>query len=264
MSLQSRLKSAVVANVERHNVDNASAKRAVVPIDCIRDFLAAHPLSTLTTVESLHSAIVRLESMKAVCEMESTQYSEHRSSTRPHDCVECNEAYVVLDHHEGQYVCSKCGVVQSRRTLNVVPERVMDAGECHAPGHHYRIQGVDKWIVDRYMATNQGNSHQAFDTMVNLNAHVSLNTDQLNDAHRTFMDWVENGYTRETKIVACMLHPLLRTQFATEGLIRTHLSKRQPLPQVKDPTPIPMFACVRCGEMQHDRKSARFHCKRAA
>ena len=245
----------------------------VVPYDCIRDYLEDHSLVQLMglSTRDLHSALLHVERINGGNhDATGAPESDSAPSKRPYDCPECSAGYLLLHAHEGHYACENCGVIPHRGTINV--EREWIDGVCASDLSVQRrrrvrgVPGVPRWMVDR-CSSGTDSSRGAYERasladMENLNGYMNLSPDLLHAAHRSFLRWMENGYTRELKMVACMFHVVLRPQFLPDAQVRDMVRKRRRVPQVEDPTPKPEFAC-RCGEMHHTKKEARFHACRS-
>jgi hypothetical protein len=235
-----------------------------LPFDCICAYLDAHPLvAALSTAKEVHSALVRLERERRRAADDAPDTPA--PATRPYDCVECDAGYVFLDAQGGVHVCEACGAVQTHSCINVTPEWMAPVTDADlAPRHRRRhyVPGVPQWMMRRHDG-GFASKRESMDLMHTLNAHVQLCDDDLERVHQRFRKWNDNGYTRETKMVACMIHPLLRDQFIDERELRTCLRTHRGLPEVVDPTPRPTFPCVVCKTLQHTAQSARFHCRGA-
>ena len=238
----------------------------VVPYDCIRDYLENQRLVILSHVCSrdLHSAILYVERKLRP----PTRHTEEEEETavpvvrRPYDCTECRKGYYLVDTANGNYVCSYCGVVPNQASLNITREWIdgVKDEDLPPPGKRAkRVPGVPDWMVKK----NSANPRAAYEQrtredLENLNGYLHVNPDVLHLAHQNFLRWTENGYSREVKMLACLYHPILRSQFLTETKVRGMVRVRANIPQVQDPTPQPTFPC-RCGMMHHTKKAARYH-----
>jgi len=216
------------------------------------------------STRDLHSALLYVDRNLKVLSVEE---GGEETPTQPlikraYDCTECNYGYLMLDAHNGHYVCGNCGVVPHHRTINVDREWIDDVkGEQLAPRHKRTkyIPGVPKWMVDK-LSSNPRMAYErsTLSEMENMNGYMSLSPDMLHKAHRNFLRWKENGYNRDVKMAACMFHTILRSQFLSDAEVRGMVRQRRSIPQVEDPTPKPTFPC-RCGLMHYSKKAARFH-----
>lgn len=226
---------------------------SVLPYECVRDYLEAHPLVAHRPVDAraVHAALVALDA-RAQAPVQGP------APRRAADCVECGAGYVVLDAAGGQHVCSACGLVQTRRTGNVAPEYVAPAP--FVPRKRARDDGADALPGYLFLRARDP-EYVALDELTELNAWVHLPDDDVRACARTFTAWEGSGHTRLAKMVACLLHPLLRAQFPSESDVRARVRQRASLPCVADPTPSPTFPCARCGALHYSKKEARFHCR---
>lgn len=235
----------------------------VIPYDCIRDFLEEHPVVQLfgMSTRDVHSALLYVDrNLKP-------QVAEDETPTpapvkRPYDCTECNAGFLVLDAHNGYHVCSNCGVIPHRGSINVEREWIDDVREDQLAPRHKRtkyIPGVPKWMVDK-MASNPRMAYErsTLSEMENMNGYMNLSPDVVHAAHQNFLRWTENGYNRDVKMAACMFHVILQGQFLSDVEVRGMVRQRKSIPQVVDPAPDPTFPC-RCGVLHYSRKAARFH-----
>jgi hypothetical protein len=251
----------------RASVGDAAAapqpSRTVIPYDCIRDFLEEHRMVQLfgMSTRDLHSALLYVDRNFKAPEEEAAAATSP-PPRRPYDCTECNAGYFLVDEHNGHYVCEGCGAVPHYGSINVEREWVDDVTEKQLAPRHTRtryIPGVSKWMIDK-LSSNPRMAYErsTLSEMENMNGYMHLSPDRLHAAHRNFLRWTENGYSRDVKMAACMFHTILHSQFLTDAEVRGMVRKRKSIPQVEDPTPEPTFPC-RCGVMHHSKKAARFH-----
>jgi hypothetical protein len=240
-----------------------SQQSTVIPYDCIRDFLEDHRMVKLfrMSTRDLHSALLYVDrNLKQ-------QPAEDETPTRtpgkrPYDCTECNAGFLLLDAHNGYYVCGNCGVIPHHGSINIEREWIDDVTDDQLAPRRKRtkyIPGVPKWMVDK-MSSNPRMAYErcTHSEMETMNGYLNLSSDMLHAAHRNFLRWTENGYNRDVKMAACMFHAILRNQFLSDAEVRGMVRQRKSIPQVEDPTPNPTFPC-RCGMLHYSKKSARFH-----
>ena len=100
----------------------------MVPYDCIREYLETHPMiqSLGVSARDVHSALTVLADTFVVTEPEPPPSARPEKRVR---CTDCSSVNVILDEHEGVNVCDDCGVVQTRRSINVVHEYVAPVAE---------------------------------------------------------------------------------------------------------------------------------------
>lgn len=257
--LRSRLERATV----KGNVASPTSDSTVIPYDCIRDYLEDQDLVIISRVCSrdLHSAILYIE--RKLCHpVQDTEETVHPTVRRPYDCTECAMGYYLIDSVNGHYVCSNCGVVPNQASLNITREwidRVRDEDLAPPSKRTKHVPGVPDWMVNKNSANpHAGYGIRAREALEHLNGYLNVNPDMLQLAHQNFLRWTENGYSREVKMLACLYHPILRSQFLTETTVRDMVRFRASIPQVQDPIPQPTFPC-RCGMLHHTKKDARYH-----
>lgn len=265
MSLRDRLKRAATDAASSTHPSHPDA--TVIPYDCIRDYLEAHSMVQVFRMSSrdLHSALLYVDRNLKVSKEE--EGDTPTATQRPFDCTECNAGFFLLDAHNGHYVCEHCGVVPHRGSINVEREWIDDVTEEQLAPRHKRtkyIPGVPKWMVDK-LSSNPRMAYErsTLSEMETMNGYMHLSPDMLHAAHRNFLRWTENGYNRDVKMAACMLHTILRSQFLSDSEVRGMVRQRKSIPQVEDPTPQPTFPC-RCGVLHYSKKAARFHSCRHA
>lgn len=270
--LRSRLARATATNDTHVDTSTSSvtlpSNSTVVPYDCIRDYLENQRLVVLSNVCSrdLHSAILYVE-RKLRHPVRETEEEEEEETTgpamrRPYDCTDCCRGYYLLDAVNGNNVCSHCGFVSNRASLNVTREWIdgVRNDELAPPSKRTKhVPGVPIWMVKK----NSANPRAAYEQrtredLEHLNGYLNVNPNVLHMAHQNFLRWTDNGYSREVKMLACLYHPILRSQFLTETAVRDMVRVRANIPQVQDPTPQPTFLC-RCGMRHHTKKAARYH-----
>ena len=262
--LRSRLARATTTDSTTNDADTNDANESmVVPYDCIRDYLEGQRVVQLSKVCSrdLHSAILYVERKlrhPAVVETEDPP----PPTLVPPECVECNKGYYLVDAVNGNHVCSHCGVVPNRASLNITREwidGVRDEDLAPRSKRSRHVPGVPEWMVKKNSANPRAAYEQrALEDLENMNGYMHVNPDVVRLAHQNFLRWTENGYSREVKMLACLFHPILRSQFLTETDVRSMVRVRSSIPQVEDPIPKPTFPC-RCGMLHHTKKGARYH-----
>lgn len=259
--LRSRLSRATSTETAPNEQASADSQNTcmVIPYDCIRDYLEEQRVVQLSKVCSrdLHSAIVYVERRLRRGVTEPTPDVEVR---RQYQCFECNKGYYVLDAVNGHYVCEQCGVIPNRSSVNVTREWIDGVNDIAPPSKRAKhVSGVPDWMVKKNSANPRRVYEQrALEYLQQLNGYMNVNSDVLNLAHQNFLRWTENGYSREVKMLACLFHPILRSQFITETNVRSMVRARASIPQVDDPVPKPTFPC-RCGMLHHTKKGARYH-----
>lgn len=274
-NLQARLERATAVQVPVK--DDAPS---CVPYDCIRDYLETHQLVSFFGISSrdLHAALLHVERYTKR-DLEEQDTPTPSPVKRPFDCTECKSGYIALDAREGIHVCCNCGVVPHHGTVNVEREWFNEVNDCDLAPQHLRtryIPGVPKWMVDKHVSDPRSAYERAVkEDMENMNGYMNLTPDSVALAHRTFLRWTENGYSRDVKMAACMFHVTLQFQFMSNTSLRNvvndkkmtgkqtidALCKRDEtvrIPQVVDPTPKPAFPC-RCGVLHYTMKTARYH-----
>jgi len=231
----------------------------IIPYDCVREYLQSHSLVKTfnISIRDLHSAIIYVERhLQTSCSS-----SNNKPSGAVPTCSECSSGHMEIDHHNGCMVCSNCGLVSTRGSINI--EREWDSAVPIPRGKRPRgIPGVPKWMYNQLMHDpRRAYMSETMDYLQHLNAYMGFTQDMLECVHTTFLSWTDNGYCRNVKMAACMMHVVLKTQFLDENHVREKVRKRSHLPSVQDPCPQPTFACPKCGSMHHSKKEARFHCR---
>lgn len=249
------------ARFQRAIEDNPTPRPTfdIIPYDCIRDYLQSHSLVNAFNIgtRDLHSAIIYVERhLQPLPEHHNTP-----SSAPVPTCSECHIGYMEIDAHNGSLVCSNCGLVPTRGSINIEREWVSEAPQPR--GKRPRgIPGVPKWMSDQLMHDSRdAYNKETMDYLEHLNAYVGFTPDMLDRVHKTFLSWTDNGYCRNVKMAACMMHSVLKDQFLNEHVVREKVRKRSHIPAVHDPCPQPTFACPICGSLHYSKKEARFHCR---
>ena len=259
-SLSDRLKRATSSA----SITSVSSDATVIPYDCIRDYLEDHEMLRLFRISSreLHSALLYVERHLVSNETKDETPPPSSCADRPYDCTECEKGYLYLDAHRGHRVCGSCGFVPNRAPENVEREWIHAVRDEDLPPRHKRakfVPGVPKWMVDRLSANPRGAyERETMEEMENMNGYMNLSVDMIRAAHRTFLSWTDNGYSRDVKMAACMFHSILHSQFLSGSEVRGMVKQRRRIPQVTDPTPQPTFPCE-CGVLHYSKKEARYH-----
>lgn len=269
-SLQERLAR---ATAQRKGGGAAEEEELLLPLATAERFLASHPLLAALGVSAAdaHAAVLDV----------------HRRHTAPpppapsppapsspgvgegggEGCGECG-APVEVDHHGGDRVCSACGLVQARTTMNVTPEFVPapDPGR-GATG----VPGVPDWLLrhcpgeggrGRKRGRAEGARSAYWDELEHFNGVFHLlprgemeQMDALLDA------WVEGGRPRAVRVAAALLYFPLRRQARGAATTRERIRKGDALGEVERVAPLPSFSCPECGFRAHTHKEARLHCR---
>ena len=248
----------------------------LLPFDCCAEFLEDHPLveGLRMSVPDLHTALISLDA-HLEAEERARRQREERTNPPPDPrdrCIDCGAPCILLNATGGVYVCDACGVEQTRRSINVTPEFVTPA-VMPARKRPKTIPGVPNWLVERTRVEGsdepQHASHDYMEDLEHFNHYIGLSYEQLQECNHNLQRWTGGRCAHYVRVVAAMLHPLIRDQFLDDGTVRRsvnsfrqHVDGRCALPTVSDPTPAPRFECLSCGAMQHNARAARFHCKR--
>lgn len=231
------------------------------------------------------SSIVSTEDMRKAPENDDTSgvpNQKKEETCRKGGCFECG-GYVLVDEHNGYDVCSKCGLVQTRRTINITPEYNAGVDVDTLPPSHKRakgIPGVPKWLIQSLEPPRETSY---MEELHHMNCFVNMPFDELVQCNRILCAWNGGHFASDVKVAACMLHRLLRDQFIEEtdvrrrmrtlmqnvdterveggGIRPTWSMSRKPMPVIERVGPAPEFPCPTCGHMEHTRKGARFHCR---
>ena len=215
----------------------------LLPFDCVADYLDSHPLvqGLGLHVPDLHTALLldeRVEATARANERASTEAAHRRSDPRQR-CIDCNAPDVVLSTTDGVYVCDACGVVQSRRTINVTPEYVAPA-VLPARKRPRTIPGVPTWMV-RSMHSDEDRPQNHMEDLEHLNHYVRLSHEQLEECNVTLNRWTGGRFSPNVRLVAVLLHPRIRDQFLDGNSVRRSLQTmrrtcdEQTLAVVSDP-----------------------------
>ena len=267
----------------------ASSTR-VLPLSSCIQFLNEHPFVTMLRLDAnvLHTAIVHLDNhltqnrTSSGTQMERTAPPSTESKRElVGGCFECN-GYLMLDEHNGNEVCSKCGLVQTRQGINVTPEYNAGVDVDTLQPMHKRakaIHGVSQWVVQSLYPTPEPSY---MEELHHMNAFMNIGIDELTTCNNVLKTWSGGHFPSEVRIAACLLHHLLRDRFTDEkdvrrrvgtvrqqsgteninGVIRpTWSMTRERMPVIDRIGEAPQFACPTCGHMEHTRKGAKFHCK---
>ena len=281
----------------------------MLPFSCCRDFLTSHLLVTTFRLSAteVHDAIVQLDIFLHTRDTPSLPTSlgedEDFSQNNPDDiwgvfeqangrvgcaqqlCIECSSTSLFLDHVNAYMVCGECGMVQTRGTINVIPEFVKAVDDL--PRKRRRgIQGVPNWMVQQLACAGDDDRPATYmDDLEHMNASVNLVTDDLHMCERWLQRWSSSYLSRDLRVAAALLYPALRGRFLKEDEVRrcvrtvvqhagTEERDGRIVPSWRmtggtlsmcptDMAPQPTHPCPDCGVLQHCRKSARYHCRHA-
>lgn len=266
------------------------ASSRVLPLSSCIQFLNGHPFVQLFRLDAnvLHSAIVHLDNYLTESATTSSsagtsqvqEVSDGETKAAPTGgCFECH-GYLLVDEHNGCEVCSKCGLVQTRRGINITPEYNAGVDVNTLQPLHKRakgIQGVPKWMVQ----SMQEHETSYMEELHHMNAFTNIALDDLAECNRILKRWSGGHFSSDVRVAACLLHHLLRDRFIDESDVRrrvrtitqqsgteivngrpTWFMSMERMPVIDRIGPAPQFACPTCGHMEHTRKGATFHCKR--
>ena len=236
-----------------------TATGVIIPIEGIRAYLETHPLIHMTdvTVPELQAAFEYLEADAD----DATGAPPSPQRRRPYDCTECGAGYVELDARNGQRVCTECGLVQGHYSITTEVPWV-PADSATGPGYS-RVRGVE-WSVRRAHRAAGHTDARLWDELQHMNHYTNHSDDTLQRMFRRLKAWkAERRQTPDAvRIVALLLHPLMRSQFMKEADFRNRVQARLGPGVVSDPTPPAQFRCDACGASLHRRKDARYHCRK--
>ena len=262
----------------------------VMPLSSCVQFLNSHPFVTMFRLDAnvLHTAIVHLDNYltqsrsTSSVRVECTAPPSTEKKRKPvGGCFECH-GYLLLDEHNGYEVCSKCGLVQTLRGINVTPEYNAGVDVDTLQPMHKRakgVHGVPQWMIQALHPTSEPSY---MEELHHMNAFTNIGIDDLTACNNILNTWSGGHFPSEVRVAACLLHHLLRDRFTDErdvrrrvgtvrqqngteninGVIRhTWSITREPMPVIDRIDEAPRFACPTCGRMEHTRKGATFHCK---
>lgn len=270
----------------------------MLPYSCIHDVLAAHPFVARfgMSAREVYNALVHLDAAlhrrapaTAVDETRVAGAREEDGAT-VRRCGECAVGHLLVDEHNGCEVCSECGLVQSRASINICPEFIKrndGGGRPHRGGRVNPATTIPFWIVRRaYASTDEVQQAAYMDDLEHMNAYVHVAPDELTRCEQTLRRWDAGHFARDVRIAAALLHVVLRDRFMTEADMRRRMRTlvqysgtetvdratgsmvptwsfgSERLPEVRDVVAAaPTFACARCGALEHTQKGARYHCR---
>lgn len=270
--------------------EGGTSATRVLPLSSCIQFLNNHPFVTMFRLDAnvLHTAIVHLDShitqSRSDCggRVESADPPSTGTKRAPvGGCFECH-GYLLLDEHNGYEVCNKCGLIQTRRGINVTPEYNAGVDVDTLQPMHKRakgVQGVPKWMVQALHPTPEPSY---MEELHHMNAFTNIGIDELTTCNNVLKAWSGGHFSSDVRVAACLLHHLLRDRFTDENDVRrrvrtitqqsgtenvngvmrpTWSMTRERMPVIDRIGEAPRFACPTCGHMEHTRKGATFHCK---
>lgn len=261
-SLLKRVSAATTKAPSSSQEKKAYDNSVLLPYSIVCKYLQSTPLvlSLGMKVEDVHVAMVRLHSF---CTEKKRANHEDRSHRVQPNCLECGSGWTVLDHRNGNYVCSHCGVC-SRGNINVDPEFQEQVQVTDCSKRKRGIKGVPKWLQqnNRALETDERIKSSYWEELQSLNTlWCNLGLDEMYEADCLLDAWkASGGDTRETRMVAVLLYMRIRHCLPEEAEIRSQLQKRKTLNNVDCGPSLPTFKCTTCDRLHHTKKNARF-CK---
>ena len=237
----------------------------LLPFDSVKEFLTDSPLVKLTRVDvkSVYDAMIEIVTVWHT----RTKSSPTIRTPVPPQCSHCKIGYFVIDETEALKVCSNCGVVAEsgliiEHNCQTYKERHDDLAR-HARAVPKDVpKDVPKWLQQSLDA--QDDDHHRFvvdDALEHWNsnpfaADQRLTKDQLASAKMDAMIPVRCNTT--VRAVAAMLSPKVY-EFFDMNDIRDRISKGKSLPIMAYSSPVPRYACFKCGAAVHEPYMQRRH-----
>ena len=186
-------------------------------------------------------------------------------------CATCGHR-VELDSRAGDLVCTQCGLVQQRGSVNVNPEYVeLDPIDSLPPGVP-SIRGVTKPV---YLTVHGGgggggverDARVRWSELEHWNHYTHWGEDTLKTMKGTLDRWAPSGLAKEVRMCAVLLETFLserlpKEEDARKRLLTNRLPLREEKPRVEvassaDPN---VHGCSGCGMRFACARDARFHC----
>ena len=175
-------------------------------------------------------------------------------------CFECKKGYCSLDTKEGVYVCDNCGVVQSMRSINIVPEFVKPA---EVQNFKYkRIRGVSKVVIS--MANAYSDEKEKYNTFMedleHFNAWFKIPEDELQFLNNKLQSISKNtSVSYNGKILGVLFSFVLKDYMVKEAEFKHSIITKKRLPCITA-VPEKQFKCKYCDVKCFTMKEARYHC----
>lgn len=245
----------------------ARQDRPLFPLSIVERYLLTHPIVTGLALLpcDVHAALLDVHTR--INGRLSTEGEEKRRGNRsPRRCIECRQGYVEVDSHEGQEVCSHCGLVQTRHSINIEPEynappdvsRNKRPRQQHIPGVPVRlVQSLASSVV-------RDPSHRRsvlWGELEHWNAHTHLSPDQLRFLDALLKEWTGGAHSKDVRVAAALLYLPLRTKFPDELDVRNDVHSHRQLTEIRTTVPPAEFSCRTCNAKCFRKKDARFHCR---
>ena len=271
VSLKERLGVRLKRDRAQSSVSNRRADTSVLlPFDVTRDYLESHALVRAMCLDAkdVFTALLNIEHVERSHESTrttapTTAFVNAVTAPPPRRCcIECASYDVTTNAREGHDVCESCGLVQTRMTINIVPEYTgPTTDEERARRDPFRIgHNIPRWLVVKNAAPlkKKAESVSYLNELEHWNIYVNLSYQDLRACNALLCAWGSGGFPRTIRIAAALLRS--QVHIPREGELRTLIRDGARMNVVKDPVPAPAFKCSKCGMQTHTFKDARFHC----
>lgn len=222
--------------------DPEGRKEVLFPFSIAEEYLSSSPLVLELGVapELVHRSFLDLE----------RRPPSVQSITSLRRCFECR-GILEVDAREGVEVCTDCGIVQNRASLNIVPEYVIPAD-----------RGTKRMRMSSTLLSRgeQKTTSSFWRDLAHYNIFTHLSEDSLRAADARLRGWCP-PYGRNAALAASLLGPALRRLVPASASIRSTLERGSSLAPVEDALPVPRFPCAECKRPCFSRKDARWHCR---
>lgn len=255
------------SNNKRKFDESQTVEKYILPYDLIYEYISTHEVYKYsgTNTRDIYNGInLFLEKSVSTKDDECKTESESTSGKdviNPNClCFECKAGYCSLDMKEGVYACDKCGVVQSMRSINIVPEYIKPAEIGNVKTK--KIKGVSKFVVDMVNAYSDEKEkpNPFLEDLKHFNHWFNIPEDELKFLDNKLQTISKNtSVSYNGKILGVLFAFVLKKSMVKEVDFKSSVVIKKPLPCITA-VPEKRFKCKHCDVKCFTMKEARYHC----
>jgi hypothetical protein len=267
-------KSSIKKNGKRIH-EKESTKKLVLPYDLVYEYIKNHESLKYsgTNTRDIYNGINLF--LNKTLKNEETPENEKKDKGNTENvtkdkskelsatgfCGEC-KGYLLIDSVVGNYVCSSCGLLQNRNSINITPEYSKPA-EVEGFNKPQKIRGVNKTVIHIVNASSENVSQpqNIMEDLKHFNAFFNIPQDDLKLLELKFRYQSKNtSVSYNGKILGLIFSYIFKDSMILEEDFKHKINNGITIKEISG-CPEPLFSCKNCGSMCFTMKDARYHCK---